>query len=73
MVKQKRQVSFGCKNLKTIGKLDTVMFTGLKQLKVLLLDRNQATYKCDGKSVNQDEFKQLLRNLTNKDIYVNFY
>ena len=52
--------------------LDTTMFSGLKQLRILWLTQNQATY-IDGKSVTHDEFNPLLRSLTNKDVGVVFF
>ena len=55
-----------------IDKLDTAMFTGLKQLRRLLLSRYQAFFS-DGKSVTEEEFKKLLRNLTNKDVDIRFH
>lgn len=48
-----------------IKRLDTTAFVGLKQLKELHLNENQQTFN-NGEPVSQDEFKQLLKNVTNK-------
>ena len=54
-----------------IDKLDTALFNKLKKLKYLWLSGDQVTYS-NGKRVTQEEFEELLRNLTNKDIYIEY-
>ena len=54
-----------------IDRLDTAFFTGLKKLKSFV-DNSQHTFK-NGKPVSMEEFQQLLKHLTNKDIRVSYF
>lgn len=56
-----------------IARLDTRMFIGLKKLEKLRFDKILSqTLLNGGKNVSQREFEQSLKNLTNKDIKINF-